>query len=288
MSQVFQVHRQERCVVDGVDVAQGVVELQAVQQLRAIVEAEDVVGEQVGVPVDDSALGDATGEQHRAACDEVDCQPPGFVDHLRIEPGHHPVGVALQLGQVLLPAARDRLHPGLSVHLPPTRGRGMEPREQQRHRLQVLLDGFAAAHQGGQPTLVGVTAHHDDGLRWLAGRGEVGDAQVAVGRQPAVEHDLTGARVLPAVQRREVQKVGDHRLLDLVGPVADEEDQAGVGLGDLRVGGGIRWRERAIHRCQSHALILVSNQPGYSGTTATSAGCKVPNAESTKTFAEPG
>jgi len=41
----FQVHREEGHVVEHVDVAQVVVELQAVQHPRAVVEAEDVVGE---------------------------------------------------------------------------------------------------------------------------------------------------------------------------------------------------------------------------------------------------
>ena len=40
-------------IVGPVDVAQPVVEVQAVQQHRPPVEAEDVVRQQVGVPVDD-------------------------------------------------------------------------------------------------------------------------------------------------------------------------------------------------------------------------------------------
>ena len=52
----IQVHGEERCVVDAVDIAQLVVELQAVQERRSFRDAEDVVGEQVAVSVEDASL----------------------------------------------------------------------------------------------------------------------------------------------------------------------------------------------------------------------------------------
>ena len=57
----FQVHGQEGDVVEAVDVAQAVVELQAVQRPGPVVEAEDVVGDQVAVAVDDAAAGAPVG-----------------------------------------------------------------------------------------------------------------------------------------------------------------------------------------------------------------------------------
>jgi hypothetical protein len=58
----LRVHGQEGDVVHGVDESQGVVELQAVQHPRSIVEAEDVVGDQVPVSVDDVAACDPLRE----------------------------------------------------------------------------------------------------------------------------------------------------------------------------------------------------------------------------------
>ena len=51
----FQVHGEHGGVVDAVDSAEVVVELQAVQDAWPVVEAEDVVGEQVAMPVADAA-----------------------------------------------------------------------------------------------------------------------------------------------------------------------------------------------------------------------------------------
>ena len=61
-AQEFKVHREECGVIDAVDVAKVIVELQAVEQRRPVRQTEDVVGKQIGVPVDDPAIGDAFGE----------------------------------------------------------------------------------------------------------------------------------------------------------------------------------------------------------------------------------
>ena len=231
----FEIHRQERGIVDDVDVAQPVVEFQAVQQRRAVVEAEDVIGQQVGVAVDDLVLGDAPGEQHRAPGNEVGCQPGGLGDGIGLEARDDAVGIPFEFGEVLRPARGDGIHPRLGVHLATPRGRGVEAGQHQGDGAQFRLDLVAAADHGRQPALVGVAAHDEDGLtRPAPGRGEVTDAQVAVGGQSAVQLQLVGAGPLPALEGAEVEEVGDHRLLDLVGPVADEEHHPGVRLGGQR------------------------------------------------------
>ena len=58
-AQELQVHREEGGVVDAVDVAKFVVELQAVEQRRFALPAEDIVGEQIAVAVDDEPFFDA-------------------------------------------------------------------------------------------------------------------------------------------------------------------------------------------------------------------------------------
>ena len=79
----FEVHGEERHVVEAVEVAELVVELQAVQGARAVVEAEDVVGDEVAVAVDDPPVGAPVGEQRTAAGQEPGGQPVHRVDRLR-------------------------------------------------------------------------------------------------------------------------------------------------------------------------------------------------------------
>ncbi len=62
-TELFQVHGEEGGIVEAVDVAQPVVEIQTVEHAWAVVEAEDVVGEQVAVPVHHPPLFDAHVEQ---------------------------------------------------------------------------------------------------------------------------------------------------------------------------------------------------------------------------------
>ena len=76
----FQVHGQERGVVEPVDPAQPVVELQAVQDPRPVLQAEDVLGQQVPVPVHDAATADPGIEQGRAPGEEPPGQPLHLID----------------------------------------------------------------------------------------------------------------------------------------------------------------------------------------------------------------
>lgn len=67
---MLDVHGQEGGVVEDVQPAQPVVELQAVERSGPVVEAEDVVGDQIGVAVDDVPVGDPRGEQRRPSGQE--------------------------------------------------------------------------------------------------------------------------------------------------------------------------------------------------------------------------
>src|SRR5581483_1871033 len=67
VAQPFEVHGQEGHVGQHVDVAQPVVELDAVEDAGAVVEAEDVLGLEVAVAVAHRAGGDAVVEQRRPA-----------------------------------------------------------------------------------------------------------------------------------------------------------------------------------------------------------------------------
>ena len=71
----FQVHGQERSVVEPVDPAQPVVELQAVKDPRPVMKAEDILGQQVPVPVHDAAAADPGIEQGCASGQEPPRKP---------------------------------------------------------------------------------------------------------------------------------------------------------------------------------------------------------------------
>ena len=59
----LEIHRKERDVGEDVAVPKAVVEFQAVDRTRPVVEAEDVVGEEVAVTVARMAAGDALFEE---------------------------------------------------------------------------------------------------------------------------------------------------------------------------------------------------------------------------------
>jgi hypothetical protein len=81
----LQVHGQERGVVKPVQPAEPVIEVQAVQDPRPVIKAEDVVGEQVTVPVGDAAIPDPRIEQRRPPGQEPQGQPLRLLDDRWVE-----------------------------------------------------------------------------------------------------------------------------------------------------------------------------------------------------------
>ena len=233
----FQVHGEEGGVVEAVDVAQPVVELQAVQHARAVVEAEDVVGEQVAVAVDDPF--GPVPQQWRTAVDE---RQDERLDGAELVGVDHLIRIRLELGEVGDPPAPQRRGATVDddVGVPP--GAGVEGRQRVGDRAQRRLDVVAVHDQGRQPPR-GRHPPHDDqrlgvGPVRRVGREHPADAEVNVGSQAPVERHLPLAGRRPAGRRGEVQEVRAHRLLHLVGAVADEEHHTGVRL--VRFGGCLR------------------------------------------------
>jgi hypothetical protein len=72
---------------------------------------------------------------------------------------------------------------------------------------------------------------------------DVGDAEVDVGSQPAVELDFAVAGLLPQLPVGEVQEPQRHRLLEFVDPITDRDEN-----GDVRLG-----QRRGVHRLGHHA-----------------------------------
>jgi hypothetical protein len=90
-----------------------------------------------------------------------------------------------------------------------------------------------------------------DGL--AGGKGDIGDAEVDVVREPPVELDLAMAGPFPPLARGEIQEAEIHRFLQLEGSIADEEDHAGVCLRDAR--------GQDVHRLGSRAAAAVTVRP---------------------------
>ena len=232
-AELFQVHGEEGGVVQAVDVAQAVVELQAVQDARAVVEAEDVLGEQVAVAVDHPPLLDAGVEQPLAAGEIAAHQP---LD-LRHAVGHGAVvGQRADLREAGFPARRQRVPGALLVHVPAAGRVRVTGGELPGDGPQDVVDDDARrlpAGRGGGPPACGasrrgVRAPSASGLR------NSPSAQVDVGGEATVESDFPLARGPPSRHGGVVQEPQVDRLLELVGAVADEEHDRGVGLAHLR------------------------------------------------------
>ena len=100
---------------------------------------------------------------------------------------------------------------------------------------QVFVDRCAAVHQCCEPGGVGMAAHHDHRFGWTIFRiGEMGHPEIAVRSEALVQGDLMLASALPVSSGAEIQKVGNHWLLDFVRPVSEQDNDTGVRLSHLR------------------------------------------------------
>ncbi len=240
----FQVHRQERDVVEPVQSAQPVVELQAVEHPGTVVEAEDVTGQQVAVPVDDPPLGDAPVEQGRAPVEELQ----GALLDL-VQQGGREHTEAPHLRETVRPPRADGVPGGLGVDLRAALRPAVQVREHPGEPVDDPGEVLARADHRGQPAFGRHPPHDHQRLRPLGlpgsvrpGRpvrpvraGQVGDAEVDVRREPAVQFDLPTAHLAAPPHGREVDEPQVDRLLQLPGLVADEEHHPDVGLVHGRV-----------------------------------------------------
>src|SRR4029077_11818163 len=106
-----------------------------------------------------------------------------------------------------------------------------KPSQHFRDRVQVVLDRFPALDEGGKPNGVRIAPHDDHRFGQTAlGIAEVGDAQITAGGESTIENDLVCAGTFAPVRCAEIQEIGDDRLFDFVGLVADQNDDARVGF----------------------------------------------------------
>ena len=232
----LQVHGQERGVVKPVQPAEPVIEVQAVQDPRPVIKAEDVVGEQVTVPVDDAAIPDPRIEQRRPPGQEPQGQPLRLLDDRGVErlARRQPRLDRPGLLDVVRPAAVQRVPAALLGDLRAAGRLGVPGGEDPRHLAQRPGHWRARADQRGQPPRRGHAAHHHQVIADLAIRvAELGHTQVHIRRKLAVELDLAGTRRRAGLRRAEVEETELDGFLQLASAVPGEEHRGSVGLGHL-------------------------------------------------------
>ena len=187
----------------------------------------DVLRLEVAVPVADPPRDDAVLEQRLVGRHPAGHRVTDLLVRHRVEDGADEatglleVGVPCSLQRVSRPGFGDR---GGSSGGRMKRGKG------RRNPRQPDVDVRSLPHQGGQPPLVGQGSHHHHVVDRLALHDDVGHAQVDVGRQAAVELDLTPAVGLPDGTVREVEEVKMHGLAEAWILVPHEDEDGDVRL----------------------------------------------------------
>ena len=255
-AQPFQVHRQERDVVEDVDVAQVVVEVEAVQHPRPVGEAEHVVGDQVAVSVHHPPIDVPPGEEVTPTVHEPRCQPVDLVDEAV---GEQRTPVPGEFRDVGPPTPAQCCRRAVDGDARSASGVRVEGRHQPGQIAQLVPHRCARHDERRQSPVGGHAAHHEHGLVGLVRAGEPAEAQVHVRGDPAVELQLAAQGRRPPIRRGEVEERGPHRLLGLVGAVTDQDHHPDVGLGDHRRAVadrrafGVRHaRSSGLLRCSSH------------------------------------
>src|SRR5581483_12439582 len=179
----------------------------------------------------------------------------GVVEDPAAEPGDLP--------DVGRPAGLQGVLSALSLDLRPTPGTGVQHGQLPGERAQRFAHRYAGADQGGQAPLRWHPAHHHRRFAAAAdGIADLGQTEVHVRCDPAVQADLAKAGLAATLLATEVQEAGTDRLLDLIRAVTDQEHHPDMGLVHACVGS----RRRAIgaHRCvhRSSRLGYIPRLPG--------------------------
>ena len=231
-----EIHRQERGVAGHVNVAEAVVEFDAVVNREAFPTEMNVLEVQVAVAIADAPFVDARGEKGRvpavkrhgpvADCgkrrtrdghaDEVFGLPEVFVG---ADPQVRDAAPLFDLRGRLLRLVKWHQRLDDLVHL--TRRNsplGEQPRQKaalrQAAHLDRVFDDFAVASKTQAAPV------HRDGH----------DSEMSSGTEPPVQLHLALAEVTPLFQGREIEEPEVHGFLHLVSPPPDERQPSGVGL----------------------------------------------------------
>jgi hypothetical protein len=184
------------------------------------------------VTVDSAPLGDASVEQAAATIQEARRQPLDLVESSRVDDlGRE----ASHLREARLPSGAQLLEAGLIVYVRPAFATRMDCRELPGQPAEIASHVLALTDERRQATLLRHATHHHDRLVPTVREGEVGETEVHVRREAAVQLQLTSAGGRTLLPGREVEEPEVDRLLELVGAVTDEHEPCTVGLPSLEV-----------------------------------------------------
>jgi hypothetical protein len=242
--EAFEIHSQEREIREHVSPTQAIIEVQAVEDAWAVIEAEDVVGKQIAVTVTDPAFLDPVPEQPLTPGQITPRQLFGTDDGV----GRHNVIPHLsELAEMCSPLRVDRVAGRGCVDLVASTRFGVELHEQARQAAEVIGDAGALVKHEREPPVIGHPAHDDRRLRWpIVWTVKLAHAEIDIGSETAVQLHLTLAGDSARVEVTEIKKAKIDRLLELVPPLTEEHHDGAVGLGDPPYGRGAASRSTAF------------------------------------------
>ncbi len=221
---------------------------------------------EIPVTLADSPLADATLEQ-LLVLDKEPIRP--VLNVLETFPRDQLPDVAVGLGEVLIGVELDRLDLTERVDIRATTGVAVERHKDLDEDIQLVGGQLAAFEDADTEIVVFELSHRDRPVHDLALAADEQtlaveshrlDPEIDVGCEPAVELDLPAAVPFTKLEGREIEEPEIDRLLDLVRPLAGQQDRRDVGLdvSDLVDGVriGPRIEEPLDHRCviQGHRL----------------------------------
>jgi hypothetical protein len=137
------------------------------------------------------------------------------------------------LGEILLPSGGYSISRRGRVDFRAAGRMCVERRHRRRHRVDARLAGYAAGYQGGQAAVFGHAAHLEQMLADSSVRRDnVENAQVHIRSEAPVQRELAVKDGTSLLERGEIEERELHRLLHLVGPITDEENDRAVCLDD--------------------------------------------------------
>lgn len=229
-AQTLEIHGQKCHVGEDVAGTEPIVELEAIEHPGPVVEAEDVVGQEVPVAVTGPPLFHPMLEERPATGEEPRRERRDVVQHVGVK---HISAEGLHGRAVRRPSRDfgvdtcDLVDPLRTLRVT------MEPGQKVGQAVEVAEHRRPADHQRRQPPVVGHAAHHEEMIQERPVRPRhVGDPQVHVRRQPTVERKLLLTCREPRLARPEIHESQVEGLLHLVGTVAQEEDHSGMGFRD--------------------------------------------------------
>ncbi len=214
-----EIHCQAGDVVDAVEVAQGVVRVEAIEDTGSVRQAEDVVGDQVAVTVDDTVVRETMVEQ-RPAPREIGPHPG--VDEKEIVLAQDISGGGGDGPEAVSPASGQRISSPGGVDGVAEGTVGMHCCHQFCDAVDVMVQIGAGLGQRGQPGVRGHAPHRHQGFAHAAVEiGQFCHSLVDIGREPRVQRDLASAGCPPGRSRGQIEERCAHRLLHLVDAVTE-------------------------------------------------------------------